>query len=163
VLGLPFAFAAHFAPTYLEEALHLYNTHFKPSRYLKEPYALACVNVIAAPTDAAAETLATSFYRLALGLIRNNRQPLQPPVSNMDGLWNEGEQAAVQHMMQYSFVGGGATVQQKLQAFLETTGVNEIMVASHIYDVAAKKKSYEIIAPFFKTTQPIEANQNSVA
>lgn len=149
-LGLPFAFASHFAPTYLHEALELYRTHFKPSNFLKTPYALACVNVIAADTDTEAQHLATSFYLLALGLIRNNRRPMQPPVSNMDSLWNEGERAAVQHMMQYSFIGSAATVQNDLQSFLTATGVEEIMVASHIYNIDAKKKSYEMIAPFFK-------------
>jgi luciferase family oxidoreductase group 1 len=149
-LGLPFAFASHFAPTYLHEALALYRTHFQPSNFLKTPYALACVNVIAADTDAEAQHLATSFNMLFLGLIRNNRRPLQPPVSNMDELWNEGERAAARQMMQYSFIGSAATVEAGLQNFLAATGVDEIMVASHIFDIAAKKNSYEMIALFFK-------------
>ena len=79
-LGLPFAFAAHFAPTYLEEALALYNQNFQASQYLQHPYAMACINIIAADTDAEARHLATSFYQVFLGLIRNKRRPLQPPI-----------------------------------------------------------------------------------
>jgi luciferase family oxidoreductase group 1 len=149
-LGLPFAFASHFAPTYLMEALQLYRDNFKPSQFLQQPYSLACVNVIAADTDEKAAYLATSFYMLALGLIRNKRRPLQPPVSNMDGEWVEAEKAAVEHMMQYSFIGSKEVVRQGLQSFLENTGADEIMVTSHIYEHDARLKSYEIIAPFFK-------------
>ncbi len=149
-LGLPYAFASHFAPTYLQDALQLYRERFRPSQYLQQPYSLACVNVIAAETDAAAAEMATSFYRMALGLIRNHRQPLQPPVASMEGIWNEAEKAAVQHMMQYSFIGSTATVQKGLQSFLTATGVDEVMVTSHVYDHQARLKSYELIAPFFK-------------
>lgn len=145
-LGLPFGFASHFAPTYLEEALRLYRERFQPSQYLQVPYALACVNVIAADTNAEAQRLATSFYQLALGLIRNHRKPLQPPVDNMDALWSIPEQAAVQQMMRYSFIGDAASVQHELQSFVNATGVNELMVASHIYDLEARKRSMELVA-----------------
>src|SRR5690349_18192763 len=83
-LGLPFAFASHFSPAQLFPALHLYHSTFKPSTYLQEPYAMACVNVVAADTDAEAQYLATSLYQLALGMIRNKRSPMQPPVDDMD-------------------------------------------------------------------------------
>ena len=79
ILGLPFAFASHFAPTYLNDALGMYRSQFKPSEHLQEPYSMACVNVVAADTDEEAEILATSFYQMALGMIRNKRRPLQPP------------------------------------------------------------------------------------
>lgn len=150
MLGLPFAFASHFAPTYLHDALELYRSQFKPSEYLQQPYAMACVNVIAAGTDEEAQILATSFYQMALGMIRNKRRPMQPPVRSMDGIWLPEEKAAVMHMMQYSFVGSAATVQLQLQSFLDSTRVDEIMIAAHVYDLAAKMKSYELIAPFFK-------------
>jgi luciferase family oxidoreductase group 1 len=153
ILGLPFAFASHFAPTYLTEALKIYRANFKPSVHLVQPYAIACINVIAADTEEEAEHLATSFYNLALGLIRNKRKPLQPPVETMEGEWTEPEKAAVQQMMHYSFIGSAAMVKEELQSFLEETGVDEIMVTSHIYDLEAKKKSYEMIAPFFKHSQ----------
>lgn len=151
MLGLPFAFASHFAPTYLLDALKLYREQFKPSQFLQQPYALACVNVIAADTDEEANYLATSFYQMALGMFRNKRRPLPPPVKTMDSLWTEQEQLGIQHMMHYAFVGNTETVQNSLKNFLLTANVDEIMVTSHIYDLPAKVHSYELIAPFFKT------------
>jgi luciferase family oxidoreductase group 1 len=153
ILGLPFAFASHFAPTYLTEALKIYRAMFKPTERLQQPYAVACMNVIAADTDEEAERLATSFYNLALGLIRNKRKPLQPPVTSLRSEWTDPEKAAVEQMMHFSFIGSSITVKQGLQSFLETTGVNEIMVTSHIYNIEAKMKSYEMIAPFFKKSE----------
>lgn len=153
LLGLPFAFASHFAPTYLPEALDLYRTNFKPSRYLQQPYSMACVNVIAAGTDTAAEHLATSFYQMALGMIQNKRRPLPPPVPSMEGLWTEPERAAIKHMTQYTFIGSADTVRNGLHSFLHKTGVNEIMITSHVYDLQAKLKCYEIVAPFFKKSK----------
>jgi luciferase family oxidoreductase group 1 len=150
-LGLPFAFASHFAPAYLHEALRLYRQRFTPSEQLQQSYTMACVNVIAADTDEEAQRLATSFYMLAMGIVTGMRKPLQPPVNSMDNIWTDYEKAAVLQMMQYSFVGSAATVKKALQAFTEDTGVDEIMVASYIYDHAAKLKSYQLIAPFFKT------------
>lgn len=152
LLGLPFAFASHFAPTYLHDALSLYRSQFKSSEHLQNPYAMACVNVIAADTDEEAQVLATSFYQMALGMIRNKRRPMQPPVPTMEDLWYPEEKAAVMQMMQYSFIGSAATVKQQLQSFLDTTQVDEIMVAAHVYDLGARMKSYELIAPFFAKT-----------
>lgn len=150
MLGLPFAFASHFAPAHLFDALALYRKHFKPSKQLQQPYAMACVNVIAAHTDEEAHRLATSFYRLALGIVRNVRKPLQPPIDNMNGEWTEYEEGAVKHMMQFAFIGGKETVQKALQHFLNDTGVDEIMVASYIYDNDKKIHSYELTAELFK-------------
>ena len=150
ILGLPFAFASHFAPAHLHDALKIYRDNFQPSEQLKKPYALACVNVIAADSDEAAKRLATSFYLLALGLIRNMRKPLSPPVENMEVIWSEYEKAAVLQMMHFSFIGGPKTVKESLQSFLDKTGVDEIMIASHIYDNYAKMHSYELLSPFFK-------------
>jgi luciferase family oxidoreductase group 1 len=149
-LGLPFAFASHFAPAHLHDALKLYRQRFTPSDQLQQPYSMACVNVIAADTDEEAQYLATSFYMLALGIVTGKRKPLQPPVKNMDGIWAEYEKAAVLQMMEYTFTGSAKTVQEGLQTFLNDTGVDEIMVASYIYDNALKIRSYELIAPFFK-------------
>lgn len=150
MLGLPFAFASHFAPTHLYDALQIYHTRFTPSRFIEKPYSMACVNVIAADTDAEAEVLATSFYQMALGMIRNKRQAMQPPIPTMEGVWSEPERAAVQHMMQYSFVGSAETVKKELAAFVQSAGIQELMITSHIYDLEAKKKSYRLIAPFFQ-------------
>ncbi|RYY91578.1 MAG: MsnO8 family LLM class oxidoreductase, partial [Chitinophagaceae bacterium] len=144
-LGLPFAFASHFAPTYLHEALHLYKERFRPSRHLQAPYALACVNALAAGSDAEAQRLATSYYRLILGLVRNHRQPLAPPVDSMDGLWNDAERAAVQHMARYAFVGSAATVREGLSDFIAETGVQELMITSNAFDLDARIRSYELL------------------
>jgi luciferase family oxidoreductase group 1 len=157
MLGLPFAFASHFAPTYLYDALQVYRDTFKPSEHLQRPYAIACVNVVASETDAEAKHIATSFQMLALGLIRNKRRPLQSPVETIEGLWSESEKAAVQQFMQFSFIGSAGTVQKTMQAFLDRTGVDEIMVTSHIYEHRARLRSYEIIAPFFKTPMAAHA------
>jgi luciferase family oxidoreductase group 1 len=145
MLGLPFGFASHFAPTYLKDALQIYRDKFQPSQFLQQPYALACVNAIAADTDEEAEYIATSFYQMALGMIRNVRRPMQPPIPTMDGLWNDAEKAAIHHMMHYSFIGSAEKVKEEINIFLNDTGVDEIMIASHVYDLEAKKRSYELI------------------
>jgi luciferase family oxidoreductase group 1 len=154
VLGLPFAFASHFAPTYLHTALQLYREGFQPSDQLKEPYAVACVNVIAADTDGEAQYLATSLYQLAMGIIHGTSRPLQPPVENMDAIWSDYEKAAILQMMQYSFIGAPETVKGKLENFLYNTGVDEIMITSHIYDHRSRVNSYKIIAEIWKESEP---------
>jgi luciferase family oxidoreductase group 1 len=149
-LGLPYAFASHFAPTYLMEALHIYRKEFIPSKSLSSPYAMACVNVMAADTTAEAQKLATSFYQMARGIVTNERKPLQPPVDTMEGIWDEMEKAAVMQMMRYSFIGSIDDVSAGLENFAQQTGVNEIMVGSHIYDNEARLHSYSLLAPLFK-------------
>jgi alkanesulfonate monooxygenase SsuD/methylene tetrahydromethanopterin reductase-like flavin-dependent oxidoreductase (luciferase family) len=114
---------------------------------------MACVNVIAADTDEEAQLLATSFYQLVLGLIRNNRKPLAPPSGDMDLLWSADERAAVNQMLYYSFVGSTDKLARELTSFIETTGVDEIMVATHMFDVNAKIRSLELTASLFKTNK----------
>lgn len=150
-LGLPFAFASHFAPAQLIPALQLYHSTFKPSEFLSEPYSMACVNVIAAATNQEAQYLATSFYQLVLGMIRNTRRPLQAPVPDMDRLWSAEERAAVHQMMYYCFVGNSEMVAKELSSFAELTGVDEIMVTTHLFDLNAKIRSLELTASLFKT------------
>lgn len=149
-LGLPFAFASHFAPTHLGAALQLYRQNFRPSSSLDKPYALACVNVIAADTDTEAAYLATSFYQLAMGIIHGSTKPMKPPVDTMEGIWSDYEEAAIRQMMHYTFIGSASTVQKGLQAFLNETLVDEVMVTSHIYDHTARLRSYEILAEIWK-------------
>ncbi|WP_187261475.1 LLM class flavin-dependent oxidoreductase [Pontibacter beigongshangensis] len=146
ILGLPYAFASHFAPAALHHALKVYRDSFRPSDSLQEPYAMACVNVTAADTDDEAKHLATSLYQSFLNVIRGTAKPMQAPVSSMEGLWDASEQYAVHQMLRYTFIGGPETVKNQLQAFLEETQVDEIMIASHIYDHAARLKSYEIVS-----------------
>ena len=148
--GLPFAFASHFSPAQLQDALRIYRERFTPSDQLKQPYAMACINVIAADTNEQANYLASSFYKLASGIVTNLRKPLQPPSKNFLDEWDEYEKAAVLHMMKYTFIGNPATVKQGLQSFLDDTQVDEIMVASYFYDNVAKVHSYELVGELFK-------------
>jgi luciferase family oxidoreductase group 1 len=147
-LGLPFAFASHFAPAQLFSALQVYRESFRPSESLKEPYSMACVNVIAADTDNEAEFQATSLFTTFLNVIKGKRTSLQPPVTSMDLVWNEAERFAVMQMLKYTFIGSGAKVGSALSEFVFNTGVNEIMINSHIFDHNARVRSYEIISEY---------------
>ena len=152
-LGLPFAFASHFAPAQLFPALQLYHSTFKPSAYLNEPYAMACVNVIAADTDQEARYLATSAFQLVLGLIRNKRRPMAPPVYDMDDLWSVEERAAVNQMFYYSFIGSPEKLATELTSFINSTGVNELMITTHVFDLNAKIRSLELTASLFSVNK----------
>ena len=149
--GMPYAFAGHFAPHQMEAAFAIYRRNFKPSLQLAKPYMMACVNVIAADTDEEAQYLASSAYQAFLGIIRNNRQLLQPPVLNMNKLWNEFEEAHIKAMLSRSFIGSANTVEAGIQQFIAQTGVNELMVNAHIFDLNAKLHSYELLAEIMET------------
>ncbi|WP_066225675.1 LLM class flavin-dependent oxidoreductase [Formosa haliotis] len=142
--GLPYAFASHFAPAHLFDALHIYNNKFTASSSLQQPYSMACVNVIAAETDEEAHVLATSLYQLAMGIVSNTRRPLQPPIATMDGIWNEPQKAMISNMLHYTFIGSKATVEKQLTDFVSKTRIQELIVVSHIYDLEARKLSYTI-------------------
>jgi luciferase family oxidoreductase group 1 len=148
--GLPYAFASHFAPTYFLEAIELYRQNFKPSEFLDKPYVISCINVVAADTDAEANRLATSVQQFIKGVVTGKRQLLPPPVDTMDGIWNYFEQEAVEQMLAYSIFGGPETVKQKIQAFVELTDIDEVMVTSHIFDHEARLRSYEVFAEVMK-------------
>jgi luciferase family oxidoreductase group 1 len=150
-LGLPFAFASHFSPAQLFDALQVYRTNFKPSETLKQPYAMACVNVIAADTDEEAHYLATSFHQMALGMFRNTRGPLPPPVPTMDDIWTDAEEIGVMQMLHYSFIGKSETVERSLQEFLDKTQLDEIMITAHLFDLNARLRSLELSSGLFKS------------
>ncbi len=145
-LGLPYAFASHFAPTHLHDALRLYHSNFEPSKQLNKPYAMACVNVVIAESDEEAEYLATSMKLFMLNIIRNTRKPLAPPVKSMDGLWNPMEEAHISQMMQYTFVGSKETVHEKLADFVNKTRVDEIIAVAHIFDQRARLRSFDLLS-----------------
>jgi luciferase family oxidoreductase group 1 len=145
MFGLPYAFASHFAPAHFLTAIDIYRRHFRPSVYLDKPYVMACVNVIAADTNAEAERLATSFYQLATGIISGRRRPLQKPVDSMQGLWTDQEKASVKQMMRYSFIGGPEKIGAALSVFQQETQLDEIMVTSHIYAPESRIHSYELL------------------
>lgn len=144
-MGLPYAFAAHFAPTQFRAAISLYRQHFKPSAQLAEPYVLACVNVIAADTDEEAEVLATSMYRMFLGIVTNMRRPLPPPVPSMDPYWSPDVEAAVKQMTACTFIGSRDTLHAQLRKFTAETDIDELMTTGNIYDQGARLKSYSIL------------------
>lgn len=145
-LGLPYAFASHFAPTYFTEAIKIYRNNFKPSAQLAAPYVMACVNVVAADTDAEAKRLFTSLQQFFMGVITGKRALLQPPVDSMDSIWNPYEAEAVNQMLSYAFIGGPETIRQEMEEFIAETQIDEVMVTSHIWDHQAKLRSYRLFA-----------------
>jgi luciferase family oxidoreductase group 1 len=146
VLGLPFAFASHFAPAALMQALKVYRSQFQPSEQLQEPYAMVGVNVFAADTDAKARRLITSLQQQFISLRRGTPGPLPPPVDNMDGHWSPMERAGVEQALAYSVVGDPDAVERGLQAFIAETHANELMLTAQIHDHAARLRSFEIAA-----------------
>jgi luciferase family oxidoreductase group 1 len=149
-LGLPYAFASHFAPAYFKQAIAIYRKNFKPSAQLAAPYVIACVNVVAADTDAEANRLFTSLQQFFMGVITGKRALLQPPVDSMDEIWNPYEAEAVNQMLAYAFIGGPESIKQQMQAFVSETQIDEVMVTSHIYDHHAKLRSYQLFADALK-------------
>ncbi|MGE3332589.1 MAG: LLM class flavin-dependent oxidoreductase [Rhodospirillaceae bacterium] len=145
-MGLPFAFASHFAPDALMEALDIYRARFKPSAQLDRPYAVVGVGVVAADTDAAAQRIATSVQQAFVGIIRNARTQLPPPVDDMDAIWSAAEKAHVERMLRYTFVGSAETVRAGLAKTIAETGADEIMATGMIFDHVARVRSYEILA-----------------
>lgn len=149
-LGLPFAFASHFAPEYLLVALDLYRRNFKPSSALEKPHVMIGVGVFAAETDAAAQRLFTSAQLQFLNLIRGRPSELPPPIDNMEGRWNRAEQLAVAQRTRCSAVGSSGTVRRRIDELIEETGADEIIATAQIYDHAARLRSFEIAADVFK-------------
>jgi luciferase family oxidoreductase group 1 len=148
-LGLPFAFASHFMPDALTDALKIYRARFKPSNQLARPYAMAGVNVIAADTDAEARRLFTSAQQAFTNIFRGTRGRLAPPIDDIESYWTPEEKVQASAMLACSFVGAPDTVRQGLLEFIERTAVDEIIIASAIYDHAARLRSYEVVASIF--------------
>lgn len=146
MLGLPYAFASHFAPEALMDALAIYRQRFETSAQLDRPYAMAGVNVIAAETDAEARYLFSSAQQAFTNIFRNARGKLPPPIDDIDTYWSPAEKAQASRMLQRSFVGSPETIRRELEAFMAETGVDEIMVAAAIHNHAARRRSYEILA-----------------
>jgi len=146
-LGLPFAFAAHFAPDLLMQALDLYREGFRPSPTLAAPYAMACTNVYAADTDAEAERLFTSLEQAFLALRTGRPGPLPPPLSaSARAGFDTGAKQALNELFRYAVVGSPTTVRDGVEAFVKKTGVDELMTTAMIFDHAARLRSFEIVA-----------------
>jgi luciferase family oxidoreductase group 1 len=146
MLGLPFAFASHFAPAALMQALNVYRSQFRPSEQLQAPYAMVGANVFAADTDAEARILITSLQHQLANLRRGTPGPLPPPVDNMDDHWLPMERVGVEQALAYSVVGVPDTVRRGLEAFIVETHADELMLTAQIYDHAARLRSFEIAA-----------------
>jgi luciferase family oxidoreductase group 1 len=145
-LGLPFAFAAHFAPDYLLPALQLYRQAFQPSDLHPLPYAMAGVPIIVAPTDAEAERLFTTPQQRFLALTRNLPVELKPPVDSMEGLWTLFERQAVNDRLRQAMVGSPDTVAKRLTEFVERTGVQEIFAVTDTYEQSDRLRSHDLLA-----------------
>jgi luciferase family oxidoreductase group 1 len=157
-LGLPFAFASHFAPDFLHEALALYRRHFEPSDSLDRPHVMVAANVFAADTDAEARRLFTSAQQQFLNLVRGMPGPLPPPVESLDGLWLPHERQHVERMTRCSAVGAPETVRRWLERFAAETGADELILAGQIYDHAARRRSFEIAAAARREPVPAGAS-----
>lgn len=145
-LGLPFAFASHFAPDLLHDALAIYRQEYRPSREWPRPHAMACIGVYAAETDDEARRLFTSLQQSFVALRRGRPTPLPAPVDTMDGRWSAPERAMVEHAFREAVVGARETVRRGIEAFLKRTGVDELMVNTAMFDHAACVRSFEILA-----------------
>jgi luciferase family oxidoreductase group 1 len=152
-LGLPFAFASHFAPDMLLQALSIYRSSYRPSADWPKPHAMVGINVVAADTDEQAALLFTSIQQRFLGMQRGVRGPLPRPIDPavMETMWNPREKAAVANMLTASAVGGPATLRRQLAAIVEQTGADELIAAGAIHDHAARLHSYELLAEVGRT------------
>jgi len=155
-LGLPFAFASHFAPALLIQALEVYRREFRPSQYLDIPYVMVGVPLVAAETDAEARWLATSAYQRGLQLMRGQAILVPPPVDTMDGLCNDAERYIVESRLLLAAIGGPLTVRHKLEQILAETHADELIFTSDLYDHAKRLRSFQIAAQAIAALTPVE-------
>jgi luciferase family oxidoreductase group 1 len=145
-LGLPFAFASHFAPELLMQALQTYRAGFRPSKQLAQPYSMAVINVFAAETDAAAQRLSTSMQQAFAAVVTGKPGKVKPPVDDITRVLDARQIAAVQSRLTYAAIGGRDTVRDQLAAFAARTGVEEVMVTGMVFDIDDRIRSLEITA-----------------
>jgi luciferase family oxidoreductase group 1 len=145
-MGLPFAFASHFAPGDLMPALEIYRRQFQSSRQLDQSYAMVAVNVFAADTDEEARRQFTSVQQAFINLRRGKPGPVPAPINDIEGYGSEFELAQVDHALAYSAVGSADTVARELENILEQTRPDELLLAGHFYDHSARLRSFEIAA-----------------
>ncbi|WP_091493936.1 LLM class flavin-dependent oxidoreductase [Amphibacillus marinus] len=144
-LGLPYAFASHFAPQQMAEAITIYRQQFQPSNYLSEPYMMVCLNVIAQDTDEQAKREVTSMQQFFLNVVRGLSEPLSPPVDSMDAIWTAHEKYTITSMSSYTFVGSQAAVKQQLINFQNEFNVDELIAVSYIFDRDKQQRSYQLL------------------
>ena len=144
-MGLPYAFAAHFAPAQFRPAIAIYRNNFRPSKQLKKPYVMACVNVIGAETNDEANFNSTSLVNMFTGIVTNARIPLQPAGELRDSYQIPEVRSIVENMLACTFIGDKETLRKNLGGFIEDSKIDELMVTSYFYDEVAKMKSLEIL------------------
>lgn len=144
-LGLPYVFASHFAPRFMEDAISIYRNRFQPSQYLDKPYMMVCLNVIAADSDDEAKFLQTTMHQFFLNVVRGSRTPLQPPVESMEGLWTPQEKEMADSMTSVTLLGSKESIRRQLTDFQEKYKVDELMAVSYIYETEKQKRSYELL------------------
>jgi luciferase family oxidoreductase group 1 len=156
MLGLPFAFASHFAPDLLMEALEIYRQRFEPSKQLDQPYAMVAANVVAADSDAEARRQFTSQQQSFINLRRGMPSQVPPPIDDIDSYWSPAERAMVERALACSFIGNGETVLRGLDGFLQRTQANELMITAHLFDQSARLRSVEIVADLSRRLRAAE-------
>ena len=150
-LGLPYAFASHFAPDMLFEALDIYRDKFTPSAQLDAPYVMAAAMGVMAETDAEAAYLFTTLQQTFVNMRRNTRGKMPRPIDSMDGYWNEMEKIAVEHTLRYAIVGGPESAKQRMQEFIKATKADEIMISMPIHSVEARLSSVRLFGQMRET------------
>jgi luciferase family oxidoreductase group 1 len=155
-LGLPFAFASHFAPDLLLSALEAYRGTYRPSERWPKPHAMVGVNVVVADSDGEAARLFTSLQQRFLGMQRGRRGPLPRPIApaDLEAMWSPAERAGVQRMLAATAAGSPAAVRAQLDAIVEKTAADELIVACAVHEHAARKRSYELLAQLARATHP---------
>ncbi|MFM9858156.1 LLM class flavin-dependent oxidoreductase [Pseudoxanthobacter sp. M-2] len=161
MLGLPFAFASHFAPEMLMQAVEIYRTRFQPSDQLDRPHAMVGLNVVAAETDAEARRIFTSVQQQFVNLRRGTPGQLPPPIDDIDDYASPMERAGIDQALAAAVVGSPETVRRGLSAFIERTGADELIIAGHIYDHAARLRSYEIAADVHRQLAAVPAKASA--
>ncbi|MGG0719708.1 LLM class flavin-dependent oxidoreductase [Robertmurraya massiliosenegalensis] len=144
-LGLPYVFASHFAPRYMEEAISIYRNRFQPSAYLDKPYMMVCLNVIASESDEEAKLEQTTMQQFFLNVVRGTQKPLSPPIESMDGIWSPHEEQMATSMSSVTLIGSKKSITEQLSRFQEKYNVDELMAVSYIFDPDKQKRSYEIL------------------
>ncbi|MDB5504983.1 MAG: alkane 1-monooxygenase [Tardiphaga sp.] len=156
-LGLPYAFASHFAPEALLQALQIYRERFEPSEQSTTPHAMVGVNIIAADTDKEAKRLATTQQMSFTNMFRGTRGLSQPPIDDIETYWSGAEKAQAMRMLARSIVGSPETVRAGIRALVAETGADELMIVSDVYDHGARLHSYELIAKAHATIDSVPA------
>jgi luciferase family oxidoreductase group 1 len=162
-LGLPFAFASHFAPAYMFQAMEVYRARFKPSETLKKPHLMLAINVFAADTDREGQRLFTSLQQQFIRLRSGQPGKVPPPVDSMEEIWSPAEQAMVEQSLACAVVGSKETVKRGLAAFLTNTDVDELMITAQMYDHTARLRSFEIVSEIHEELMSEQAGGRRLA